>query len=252
MSAEGKQGDLTVGVIGGLGPEATLDFFTKVLAHTPAESDQDHLRLLIDNNPKVPNRHAAIRGTGESPAPMLAESARKLAQAGADFLAMPCNTAHAFEPDIRAATTLPFVSIIEEGCEALMRRRPGARQVGVLAAEGCLEAGLYQAALSGRGLAAVTPDAEELRALMDLVYAIKSGNKGEETRAGVRGLAEALIGRGAEAVIAGCTEVPLVLGEGDLNCPLIDSTDVLAERCVRYAKRELPLPGSVILANDKT
>ena len=252
MSENPSEQDLTVGVIGGLGPEATLDFFAKVLAHTPARTDQDHLRLLIDNNPKAPDRHAAITGTGDSPGPMLAESARKLAEAGADFLVMPCNTAHAFAPDIRAAVTLPFVDIIEEACDALTRRRPEARRVGVLAALGCLEAGLYETALSCRGIEAITPEEGALAAFMDLIYAIKAGERGEDIRDGMQRLAEELVGRGAEAVIAGCTEVPLVLGEGDLSCPLIDSTDVLAERTVRYAKHELPVPGSVILANDRS
>lgn len=244
--------ELTVGVIGGLGPEATLDFFAKVLAHTRAETDQDHIRLFIDNNPKAPDRHAAVVGIGDSPGPTLAESARKLAEAGADFLVMPCNTAHAFASDIRAATPLPFVDIIEEACDALTRRRPEARRVGLLATLGCLEAGLYQTALACRGMETVTPEEGDPEAVMKLIYEIKAGERGSGIRDGMRRLAERLVGCGAEAVIAGCTEVPLVLEEGDLSCPLIDSTDILAERSVRYAKRELPVPGSVILANDRS
>src|SRR5262245_16312339 len=100
----------TIGVIGGMGPAATADLFAKLLAATPAERDQDHLRVLIDNNPHLPDRNAAIAGRGPSPGPHLAESARGLERAGADFLIMACNTAHAFVADIEAAISIPLLS----------------------------------------------------------------------------------------------------------------------------------------------
>jgi aspartate racemase len=101
-----------VGVLGGLGPAATADFFSKVVMATPAAADQDHLHVIIDNNPKVPNRNEAVAGTGVSPAPVLAEMASRLETAGADFLVMVCNAAHAFQDAITDAVRVPFVSII--------------------------------------------------------------------------------------------------------------------------------------------
>src|SRR5262245_56844098 len=103
----------TIGVIGGMGPAATLAFFGKLLEATHAERDQDHLRVLIDNNPRVPDRNAAIAGRGPSPGPQLAESARGLELAGADFLVIACNTAHAFASEIEAAVAIPLMSMID-------------------------------------------------------------------------------------------------------------------------------------------
>ncbi len=232
--------DLTVGIVGGMGPEATLDLFAKILGHTAARTDQEHLRLIIDNDPKVPNRHDAIAGRIPSVGPRLAATACGLERAGADFVVMACNTAHAFEADVRAALTVPFVSIIEETCNEVLRRVGGAASVGLLAAKGCLDAGLYQKALAGHGIEVVVP--AETERFMKLLYAIKSGDRAAPVRAAMRGLAGGLVERGAAAIIAGCTEVPLVLSDGDLAAPVIDSTDVLARRCVAYARYREPLP----------
>lgn len=226
----------TVGVLGGLGPEATLDFYAKVLALTPAQRDQDHLHLIIDSNPGVPNRNEAVAGTGPSPGPLLAEMAAGLEKAGADFLVMVCNAAHAFQQEIRAAVSIPFVSLIEETCEATLRRVPDLKKVGVLGSSGCLDAGLYQDAFATRGVTALVLEGTDRELFMKTLYRIKAGDKGNEVRKTMRALAETLIAEGAQAVVAGCTEVPLVLSDDALPCPLIDSTAVLAERTVFYAR----------------
>src|SRR5690606_663852 len=103
-----------VGILGGLGPAATVDFYAKVVAATRAASDQDHVRLIIDGDPSVPDRSASVSGRGESSAPALVAKARRLAAAGAEVLAMPCNSAHAYEAEIRQAVDLPFISIVDE------------------------------------------------------------------------------------------------------------------------------------------
>ncbi|UCH24338.1 MAG: amino acid racemase [Trueperaceae bacterium] len=238
----GAKSQLTVGVLGGLGPEATLDFFGKVIAATPVQRDQDHLHLLIDNNPKVPNRNEAVAGTGPSPAPQLAAMARRLEGAGADFLVMPCNAAHAFLPAITGATRLPVVSIIDETTRATLARVPHLETAGILASSGCLDAGLYHQSLAHRGIGVLEPQAEDRDAFMELLYRIKTGDKSADVRKRMQEIAHTLIERGAEVVIAGCTEVPLVLFEGDLPCPLINSTDVLVASTIRYATRAEALP----------
>ena len=222
---------LTVGVMGGMGPDATIDFMAKVLAATPAESDQDHVHMLIDHNPHVPDRTRAILGEGADPGPVLAEMARQLQQAGADFVVMPCNTAHAFQSAIEAALDVPFVSIIDETVAACS----GYEAVGLLATRGCLASGIYDQALSAAGITLVLPDEVEILEFMRLLTGIKKGNVGEDIGAGMRELAEALAKRGAQAVIAGCTEIPLVLDQSMLTQPLIASTDILAEATVAYA-----------------
>ncbi len=231
----------TVGVLGGLGPAATLDFFAKVLRATEAERDQDHLRLIIDNNPTVVCRNASLAGRGPSPGPELAAMAQGLERAGADFLVMVCNTAHAWEADIRASTALPFVGIVDETVRAALSLRPRLRKAGLLAADGCLGAELYQTAFAESGVELLTLGEDDQTRFMALIGRIKAGDTGEAVRADMGALALGLVAGGAELVVAGCTEVPLVLEAADLPVPLISSTDVLVERTVAYARGE-PLP----------
>lgn len=234
--ASGTGPKLTVGVLGGMGPDATLDFFAKLLAATPAARDQDRLRIIIDNNPEVPNRNEAVAGTGPSPAPLLATMARGLEAAGARFLVMPCNAAHAFEAEIRAAVEIPFVSIIDETVSATLRR--GVGTVGVLASAGCIDARLYADAFAAAGIEALEPHDEARNEFMELLYLFKSGQRGPELKRRMRALALAFIDAGAEAIVAGCTEVPLVLAQDDIPVPLINSTDVLVRATVEFAMGE--------------
>lgn len=231
MRALKTSSPLTVGVMGGMGPDATVDFMDKVIAATPAGSDQQHIHMLVDHNPHVPDRTAAILGHGAEPGPVLASMAQQLQQAGADFIVMPCNTAHAFQSAIRGALDVPFVSIIDEtvaACDAY-------EAVGLLATHGCLASGIYDKALSASGITVVLPDDAETQVFMKLLAEIKRGERGPDMSAGMAALADALIARGARAVIAGCTEIPLVLDNSMLGVPLISSTDVLAEVTVAYA-----------------
>ncbi len=232
-----------VGVLGGMGPEATVDFLAKVIALTPADKDQDHVHMLVDHNPKVPNRQFAILADGEDPRPALAVMAQGLQEAGADFLVVPCNTAHVFQSAITTATTIPLISIIDVTIEAISVQCPGAGKVGVLATDGCLRAGIYQDALADAGYEAILPSDVELQELMQLLNGIKGGVQGDEVTAAMRQLANALEARGAQAIVAGCTEIPLVLEATMLSVPLISSTDVLAQKTVQLARGEIPVPG---------
>ena len=227
----------TVGVIGGLGPLATLDFFDRVLKRTRTYKEEDHLRLIIDNNTKVPDRNAFGRGEGPSPAPALAASAKGLQDAGAEFVVMACNTAHAWEADIRAAIAVPFVSMIETTVAVVADLRPEA--AGVLAVDACLSARLYQDALKAAGVRPVLLPADSQRTFMELIYRIKSGDTGETVRRAMATLARRLEAQGAEVIIAGCTEIPLVLTADDIEGELVSSTDALVERTIVEAGAEL-------------
>lgn len=231
MAASPDKLPLTVGVLGGMGPDATVDFMSKVIAATPAGTDQEHVHMLVDHNPHVPDRTRAILGDGGKPGPVLAAMARQLQQAGAAFLVMPCNTAHAFQSEIEAAIDVPLVSIIDETAAAC----DGHSAVGLLATRGCLASGIYQDALATAGIEAIVPDEDEVTALAMLIAAIKQGDCGADVAAGMQRLAAALVARGAQAVIAGCTEIPLVLDQSMLEVPLVSSTDILAEATVAYA-----------------
>ncbi len=227
----------TVGVIGGLGPFATLDFFDRILKRTKALHEQDHLRLIIDNNTKIPDRNAFARGEGPSPAPALAAAARGLQTAGADFIVMACNTTHAYEAQIRAAISVPFISIIEETARVVAELRP--ERAGVLAVDACLAANLYQDALKKSGVTPVLLNADSQRTFMELVYRLKFGDTGDTVRRSMATLAKKLEAQGAEVIIAGCTEVPLVLTDEEVDAELVNSTDVLVERTIVFAGAEL-------------
>ncbi|MFB3853665.1 MAG: aspartate/glutamate racemase family protein [Vicinamibacterales bacterium] len=235
-AASGPGTELVMGVLGGMGPEATVDFFAKVVRRTAAKNDREHLRIIIDNNPKVPDRTAAILAGGESPIRELVRSARALEKAGADFIVIPCVTVHHFHAELQSKTKLPVLHIVKETVRELRRRVPGISRVGLLATTGTIRAGLFHKALRRTPTQLIVPPDDVQRdKVMAAIYGIKSGGSGEGPRQLVRKAAEGLIAGGAEAIIAGCTEIPLVLGDGDLPVPVIDTLSALAEAAIRRA-----------------
>ncbi len=230
-----------IGVLGGMGPLATADFFQKVIQATPAKADQDHVRVLIFSNPHIPDRTAAIRGEGPDPLPALIASAEALIRAGADFLVIPCVTAHAFFDGLQQAVRIPILHLIRETATWLGQERPALRRLGVLATTGTLQCRLFEDQFSPYGLTIVTPEPDiQASRVMEAIYAVKHGEALETPRRLIREAADHLQRRGAEAVVAGCTEVPLILRDGDLPVPVIDPTVILARAAVRRALGESP------------
>ena len=150
---------------------------------------------------------------------------------------MACNTTDAWEKDIRAAISVPFLSIIDETVKVVADLRPEA--VGVLAGDACVAAGLYQNALKAAGVKCIMPDASTQKSLMELIYRIKSGDTGDTSRRVAATIARKLEALGAEVIIAGCTEIPIVLTADDIDGELVNSTDVLVERTIVFAGGEL-------------
>jgi aspartate racemase len=216
-----------LGVIGGMGPAATLAFLERVQALTGAERDQDHIRVIADINPQVPDRNTR-RGDAEI---VLAEMAIRLRDAGAQVLAMPCNTAHAQAAGIRMAG-LPFIDMVAETAGRVART--GAQRIGVLATPG--GEALYAEALAVHGLEPVFLQGADRDAFMQLIYGVKRGQIGDAAQQAMESLAAALIAAGADHLLAGCTEVPLLLSSGDTPAPLTDSAEVLAEVCVAQCR----------------
>lgn len=213
-----------LGVLGGMGPAATVAFLARVQALTPADGDADHIRVVMDMNPQVPDRNTR---PGDAEAE-LGRMAARLKAAGAEVLAMPCNTAHAQKPGIVAAG-LPFIDMIAATVAAA--KGHAARSIGILATPG--GEALYVAALTAAGLTPVVLQGSDRETFMACVYGVKRGDVGVDNRAAMARLAEALVAAGADAVIAGCTEVPLLLAQADVSVPLVDSAEVLAEACVK-------------------
>ena len=225
-----------IGVLGGMGPAATADFFQKLIQATPARADQDHLKVLIFSNPHIPDRTAAIRGEGPDPLPALVATAEALIRGGADFLTMPCVTAHRFFDGLQAAVAIPILHLVRETAGAAAAEHPALRRFGLLATSGTVQSRLFEAAFEPRGLAILTCEPEvQASRVMEAIYAVKQGESPERARRLIREAAAHLQERGAEAIVAGCTEIPLLLRDGDLPVPVLDPTWNLARAAVRRA-----------------
>ncbi|MCA3229774.1 MAG: aspartate/glutamate racemase family protein [Burkholderiales bacterium] len=255
----------TLGVLGGMGAMATVDFLRKLVEATPAERDQEHIPLIVRFCPEVPDRAAALAGAGPSPQPALVAAAVELAAAGAQALAIPCNTAHYWYDALCAAVPIPILHIVDAAVAELQRRGmsppgrpkgespsapreggPVSGPVGLLATSGTVHAAVYPQ--RAPQLRWVVPSAAELdKLVMPGIRAVKA-QRLAEGRALLGAAAEALVARGARVIVLGCTEVPVALdptadAERLLGVPLLDATAALAARCVAWARHgQTPVP----------
>jgi aspartate racemase len=229
-------GEKTVGVIGGMGPQATVDFLRRLVARTPARDDADHLHVLVDNNPKIPSRIAAlIEGTGEDPAPTLCRMARGLEEQGAGFLVVPCNTAHYYLPVIAGAVRIPVLDMVQL---ATARLAGGPWRIGLLASPAVRLAGLYKARMEQAGLEAVFPDAPQEEKLLAVIRAVKAGQCGAAQQRDFESVAQHLRQAGAQALLIACTELS-VLEPPQTGVPVVDALDVLVEATIATAREDL-------------
>jgi aspartate racemase len=230
-----------VGVIGGMGPEATVDFMRRVIAATPAGDDIDHIRMIVDNNPKIPSRlKALLNGTGDDPAPVLQAMARGLEAAGADFLVIPCNTAHHFLPAIRAAVRIPVTDMVALSVTRLSHDLIGNRRIGLLASPVVRLTGLFEKHCAAAGLDILAPGGSDEAAVLDIIKAVKAGGVTPAQTAAYRAAAMGLVARGAGVLVVACTELSILAGSGQdgletAGVPVLDTLDVLVndvlDRC---------------------
>jgi aspartate racemase len=224
-----------IGILGGMGPETTADLYMRIIRATPAKRDQDHPRVIIYSNSKVPDRTAAILGTGPSPLPELIRAGKRLEEAGADFIIIPCNTAHYFIDPLQKELRIPILNMIKLAAERGNNLYPRIKKVGILATDGTLKSDLYTDAYGKIGVEILQPTPEKQVEVMKAIYlCIKAGNLIDGGLL-LRNVANDLIARGAEMIICGCTEVSLVLKEGDLTVPILDPLQILAEAAVSEA-----------------
>lgn len=227
----------TIGILGGMGPLATADLYRKIIELTPADSDQEHIPVVIWADPRVPDRTEALLNNGEDPTPWLVRGAQALADMGADFVVIPCNTAHAFEGPLQAAVPRPMLSMIAAAADAIVRDAPQAETVGLLATSGTIAAELYQQALLERGRDVIVPDDEtQERCVMTAIRAVKAGQAHGAATALLQEAAAELVQRGAGALLAACTEIPLIFRQEHTDTVLIDATASLAEAAVATAQ----------------
>ncbi|KAA8999048.1 aspartate/glutamate racemase family protein [Affinibrenneria salicis] len=225
---------LLIGILGGMGPLATLDLWQKIIAGTPARRDQDHVPLVVWNVPQIPDRQAALAGRGESPLPALLRAIQQLNALGVSHIALPCNTAHHWYPQLAAASRAPLLHIADLTARHLAAVAPLPARVGLIATEGTLAAGWYQQRLSALGITPLLPERQEMdNQFVPGCYAVKRG----ELRLGgelLHQLAGALVARGAQRLILACTEVPPALQAvaSPLQAIAIDPTHILAQACI--------------------
>ena len=231
----------TIGILGGMGPEATLDCFGKIIRNTPASRDQQHLRVIIDSNPKIPDRTPAIIADGQSPAPAIIQGCQALERAGADFIIIPCVSAHFFLDEIQQQTPLPILSIIDATAEAIARDYPEIKVVGLMASSGTVKGEKFQTRLAQDGITTVVPDDHDQSEIMAAIYAIKN-SQSKRSRADITAAliadAERLISKkpdGAQGIIAGCTEIPLAMHQKHLAVPYFDALTILARTAIHKA-----------------
>ncbi|MGI6576204.1 MAG: aspartate/glutamate racemase family protein [bacterium] len=231
-------GEKKIGVLGGMGPEATADLYLKLIKATPAKVDQEHLRVIIESNPKIPDRTAAILQGGTDPLPLLVDTAHNLIKAGADFIIIPCNTAHYYLARLQEQCSVPILNMLAE-CAAWGKKYvPDLAKVGLLATKGTIATGLYHNAFRDYGVEVLIPDAAEQEQVMEVIYKVKAGCPGSQLKESLLKAAQGLLNRGVQALVLGCTELPLVLQAGDAPVPVLDPTDILARRAVAYARGE--------------
>ena len=221
-----------VGVLGGMGPLATVDFMSRIVALTPARRDQDHLPMIVANLARTPDRRCAILREGIDPLPALLAGIDLLNRCAVDVIAIPCNTAHHWHAQMRSHSAAPVLHIGEASLAALPA---GIAQVAVLATAGTLVSGFYQAALQAHGIEAVVPSADAQRDIDACIDAVKAGEIGVAASRLARSLAT-LKRRGVAVAIMACTEIPIAAAPlGDTSMLLIDSTLELARAVLAYA-----------------
>lgn len=221
----------TIGIVGGMGPMATCDLMKKIIDRTEASCDQEHVRICVDSNTNIPDRTAAIVAGGQDPRPEMIKSARHLQAMGADVLIIPCNTAHYFLPDVAKSVDVPFLHMPRETARVLAAQ--GVRAAAVLATDGTIQSGIYDQELNALHITPIHPEPDEQKMIMSLIYDYVKAGKDYPHPEKLIALQNSLAQKGAEAMILGCTELPLAFAGQKTLLPAFDPTDILACAAIR-------------------
>ncbi|RBH52806.1 MULTISPECIES: amino acid racemase [Pseudomonas] len=233
-----------LGIVGGVGPAATVDFMAKVVRHTPAGRDQDHIKMVVEQNPQIPDRTANLLFDEADPTLALYATCKRLESAGAQAIAIPCNTAHAFVERLQPYLRVPIINMLSETVEAIARQHGSGKHIGLLATSGTVQSQVYHQAARHAGLPLLIPGFDYQELVMSAIYGergIKAGFTDGLCKEQLLLAVEHLCELGAEVIILGCTELPLVLSHCDdfqvrgHRVALVDPTSVLALRCVSLA-----------------
>lgn len=228
-----------IGILGGMGPMATVDVFQKIVSQTPAQCDQDHFRIIIDNNPHIPPRMNAILHGGESPLTPLISSAKLLESCGVDFIIIPCNTAHYWFYEVQEAIAVPMIHMIDNAVEYICTNHPDlSGKIMLLATAATVQTDLYGQSFTKRGLELLYPDAEGQTLITNVIEDIKAGQIANNSyRDSLLDLMNRYAAQGVKAFIGGCTEIPLIFPYVNGEFIKFDPTNLLALRAIDEALR---------------
>ncbi len=235
-----------IGVLGGMGPMATVDFMRKIILLTPVSRDQVHLPLIAYSVPQVPDRSTSIVEGTESPLPAMIQGLRTLVRAGVECIAIPCNTAHHWYDDLTRESSVPILHIVDATGAAMERLGVHDGPVGLLATAGTLNVGIYQARLASRGYECIFPDDGDMETLVTPGIGLVKAGRMTQAEELLRAAADNLFGRGVGAVILGGPEIPVALKDSDTSGGrYVDATAALAEACIQWSRgRDRPPPGA--------
>ncbi len=227
-----------IGILGGMGPEASCEIFRRIIKNTQAKTDADHIRVIMDSNTKIPDRTRAILNGGISPVDEMIKTAKNLQNAGADFIIIPCMTAHFFIDIVQKVIDIPIINALSETNKYINEGYPTLTEIGLLATSGTIATGLFQNFLINKKV--ITPEEKiQENLVMNTIYGvngIKAGNTSPEIIETLAGVVDELKEKGAKGIISGCTEISLVMNPKLIDIPLIDPLTVLARRAIEIAR----------------
>ena len=228
----------TLGVLGGMGPLASAQFMLRLTLLTPVKRDQDHIPTILWSDPRVPDRTRGKLAGGDDPLPWLLRGIHGLRQAGAQAIAIPCNTAHGWFEEMQAEAGCPILHIVDAAAADLQRQNIKPGRIGVMGTAATLAMRLYQDRLTAQGWTCITPDHQQMQRLVTPAIALVKANRVKEAYEPLAEAVRSLAGQGAAAIVLGCTEIPLGIQAGpheSLAVPLIDTIDALARAAIAWA-----------------
>lgn len=223
----------TIGIIGGMGPAATVDLFNKIVSNTDAKTDQEHIHVLIDCNSGVPDRTDAILNGGKSPLPMIQESAKRLEKAGADFLIIACNTSHFYLEEIQSAVSIPIISMIEESAKHI--KQCGYKTAIILGTEGSRQTGIYKKVYDQYKIKAVYPDEKLQQEVTEIIYKGVKADSRSWNVIKINSLIKSIEDKNNALTVLACTELPIAVEKFGMKGNFVDPSLVLAKAAICYA-----------------
>lgn len=234
-----------IGIVGGVGPAATVDFMNKIIRNTSAKSDQEHLKMVVEHNPQIPDRTENLISDGADPTIALYATCKKLESDDANMIAIPCNTAHAYVERIQPYLSIPIVNMLFETIHFIKKSFPNRTPIGLLATTGTIKSRVYHDVAEKAGLTLITPDEENQKLVMNSIYGkqgVKAGYTKGTCQSDLLTALTHLVENGAQIIILGCTELPLLLAQnesfsvGEKTVVVLDPTEILAKKCIQLSK----------------